>query len=88
LILLGFARKLQILYGEKLHCKWTRHLQQCKETLLLRRNSLVRLIYKNVITKICTTEIYLLFYMDTKLGLSHTERSQSTYLRTWCNEII
>ena len=39
LILLGIERKLQILYGEKFHCKWTRHLQHCKETLLLRKNS-------------------------------------------------
>jgi len=39
LILLGLARTLQILYGEKLHCKWTRYVQQCKEILLLRRNS-------------------------------------------------
>jgi len=50
--------------------------------------TLVRLISKNVNIKIRVTVIYLLFYMDTKLGLSHTERSQSTYLRTRCYEII
>jgi hypothetical protein len=50
--------------------------------------TLVRLLSKNVNIKIRATVIYLLFYMDTKLGLSHTERSQSTYLRIWCYEII
>ena len=50
--------------------------------------TLVRLTSKNVNIKIGATVIYLLFYMDTKLGLSHTERSQSTNLRTWCYEII